>query len=144
MPTVELRFSPLPANVRTARLIVATVGRRSGVDESLLDEIKLAVGEACARAVGLHEAHRPDECVEVTIQDDAGRFTVEVRDHGPGGAEAAEIGGIDDIDRLVNGDLPAGLDLAVIAGLVDDVEITDAAPGTVVRMSWPLASVLAR
>ena len=140
MPTVELRFSPLPANVRTARLIVATVGRRTGVDESLLDEIKLAVGEACARAVGLHQAHRPAEAVEVSIHDDAERFTVEVRDHGPGGAEAAEI---EDLDELVDEGLPAGLDLAGIAGLVDDVEISEAGPGTIVRMSWPLATVAA-
>jgi serine/threonine-protein kinase RsbW len=137
VPTVLLRFSPLPANVRTARLVVATVGRRSGVDESLLDEIKLAIGEACARAVGVHEAHRPTEPVEVSIRDDADRFTVEVRDRGPGGAEAAEIG---DVDDLLDEDLPPGLDLAVIAGLVDDVEISEASPGTVVRMSWPLAA----
>lgn len=140
MPTVGLRFSPLPANVRTARLIVATVGRRSGVDESLVDEIKLAVGEACARAVGLHEAHRPADEVEVSITDDGGRFTVEVRDHGPGGAEAADIG---DLEGLLDEGLPAGLDLAVIAGLVDDVEIHDSGEGTVVRMSWPLAGVTA-
>ena len=40
------------AHVRTARLIAAAMARRSGVGEDVLDEVRLAVGEACARAVG--------------------------------------------------------------------------------------------
>ena len=49
--TVALR-SGRPRHVRTARLVAVAVARRAGVDEALLDEIRLAVGEACARAVG--------------------------------------------------------------------------------------------
>ncbi|MFD0854548.1 ATP-binding protein, partial [Actinomadura adrarensis] len=49
MATVELSFSALPVHVRTARLIVTAVARRSGVAEALLDEVRLAVGEACSR-----------------------------------------------------------------------------------------------
>ena len=45
MATVELRFSALPAHVRTARLVAAAVARRSGVDEAVLDEVRLAVGD---------------------------------------------------------------------------------------------------
>lgn len=44
MSTVELSFSALPVHVRTARLIVTAVARRSGVAEPLLDEVRLAVG----------------------------------------------------------------------------------------------------
>ena len=51
MPTVEVSFTALPAHVRTARLVATAVARRSGVAESLLDEVRLAVGEACSRAV---------------------------------------------------------------------------------------------
>ena len=56
MATVEVTFTPLPVHVRTARLVATAVARRSGVAESLLDEVRLAVGEACSRAV---EAHLP-------------------------------------------------------------------------------------
>lgn len=49
MATVELRFSALPEHVRTARLVAAAVARRAGVDEAVLDEVRLAVGEACTR-----------------------------------------------------------------------------------------------
>lgn len=48
MATVELTFSALPAHVRTARLVATAIARRTGVDESILDEVRLAVGEACS------------------------------------------------------------------------------------------------
>src|SRR4029450_124954 len=54
MATGEIRFRALPAPVRTARLVAAAAARRAGVDEQLLDEIRLAVGEACSRGVGGH------------------------------------------------------------------------------------------
>ena len=78
MATVELSFTPLPAHVRTARLIAAAVARRSGVAESLLDEVRLAVGEACSRAVEEHQLHCPAEPVRLALSDIAGRFEVEV------------------------------------------------------------------
>ena len=39
MATVQVEFTPLPAHVRTARLVATAVARRSGVDEALLDEV---------------------------------------------------------------------------------------------------------
>src|ERR1700722_20700733 len=80
MATVELSFTPLPAHVRTARLVAAAVARRSGVDESLLDEVRLAVGEACSRAVEEHRLHCPTEPVRLALTQEAGRFEVEVTD----------------------------------------------------------------
>ena len=41
MATVEVTFTPLPAHVRTARLVATAVARRSGVHESLLDEVAI-------------------------------------------------------------------------------------------------------
>jgi hypothetical protein len=51
VPTVTLRFSPLAEHVRTARLVAVSVARRAGFGENQLDEIRIAIGEACARAV---------------------------------------------------------------------------------------------
>jgi serine/threonine-protein kinase RsbW len=145
MPTVELRFTPLPAHVRTARLVASVLARRAGIDESLIDEVKLAVGEACARAVSLHQDHAGGQEVQVTLTDDDGCFQVAVRDRGPHdeGTDgdlppAPELGGM--VEELAGEEaapaLPPGFGLAVIAGLVDDVEITQVEPGTVVRMTW--------
>ena len=78
MATVEMSFTPLPAHVRTARLVATAVARRSGVDEALLDEVRLAVGEACSRAVEAHQEHCPGEPVRVALTGAGKRFEVVV------------------------------------------------------------------
>jgi anti-sigma regulatory factor (Ser/Thr protein kinase) len=139
VPTVELRFTPLPAHVRTARLVAASVGRRSGVDESLVDEIKLAVGEACARAVAIHQAQSSAADVVVRLIDDEGSYAITVRDCGTRSVD------LPDLDELrvdpaaeVPADLPADFGLAVVTGLVDDSDVSSDADGTTVSMRWPI------
>src|SRR6201993_4592475 len=83
MATVEVTFTPLPAHVRTARLVATAVARRSGVDEALLDEVRLAVGEACSRAGGAPGRHCPAEPVKIEMTDQGERFVVVVSDHAP-------------------------------------------------------------
>ena len=83
MATVEVTFTPLPAHVRTARLVATAVARRSGVDEALLDEVRLAVGEACSRAVEAHRRHCPAEPVKIEMTDQGERFIVVVSDQAP-------------------------------------------------------------
>jgi hypothetical protein len=78
MATVEMTFTPLPAHVRTARLVATAVARRSGVAEALLDEVRLAVGEACSRAVEVHQEHCPAEPVRVALTGSRERFEVVV------------------------------------------------------------------
>ena len=81
--TVELTFSALPAHVRTARLVATAIARRTGVEEALLDEVRLAVGEACSRAVEAHRLHCPGEPIRIELRDDLGRFEVTVTDSAP-------------------------------------------------------------
>src|SRR5579859_4696372 len=92
MATVEVTFTPLPVHVRTARLLATAVARRSGVAESLLDEVRLAVGEACSRAVEAHLRHCPGEPIRVTLTDDGERFEVAVTDAVPGSKRGPEAG----------------------------------------------------
>jgi anti-sigma regulatory factor (Ser/Thr protein kinase) len=137
MATVEVTFTPLPAHVRTARLIATAVARRSGVPESLMDEVRLAVGEACSRAVETHAAQCPAEPVRVALSDQEGRFEIEVINEGKAAGNAA--GG-----QAGDGtQMPPGFSLAVIAGLADDVQISETETGTSVKMSWPLVGYLA-
>lgn len=134
MATVELRFSALPEHVRTARLVAAAVARRAGVDESVLDEVRLAVGEACSRAVGLHQRVGVEGAVRVALTDQEKRFLIEVEDEaGPIGLPAEGQADGDDADE-------DALGLAVITGLVEDVEVTSGAEGGLIRMSWPVST----
>jgi len=135
--TVELTFSPLPAHVRTARLIATAVARRGGVDDTLLDEVRLAVGEACSRAVEAHQRQCPQEPVTVELRDCSDRFEVVVTDRvpddDPASAEGAPVSA--DLAEL-NGDLNLGF--AVISGLADDVDIASTPAGVRITMSWPV------
>jgi serine/threonine-protein kinase RsbW len=154
MATVEVTFTPLSAHVRTARLVATAVARRSGVPDALLDEVRLAVGEACSRAVEAHQAACPAEPVRVALTDRAGRFEVEVVNNGRSqvqvqaeAGDAATVGQSADPLRPVadfgaGALVPAGFSLAVIAGLADDVQISETPAGTSVRMSWPLSGSL--
>ena len=133
MATVEVAFTPLPAHVRTARLVATAVARRSGVPETLLDEVRLAVGEACSRAVEAHRLNCPAEPVRIALTGQDGRFEIEVINAGaaPGTATGE--------NRMV----PAGFSLAVIAGLADEVQISETSGGTSLKMSWPVSGSLA-
>lgn len=144
MATVELSFTALPAHIRTARLVATAVARRSGVDESLLDEVRLAVGEACSRAVEGHQLYCPAEPVRLALTDLAGRFEVEVTDTCAPDGRAADGQGAatapgDEPEESGRAGLPAGLGIAVLASLADDVQISATPDGTSIRMSWPTA-----
>ena len=139
MALVELLLAPLPAHVRTARLVTVAASRRAGLDDELVDELRLAVGEAASRAVGLHARHAPDLPVRITIEDGPDGLVVTVTDRGPAAGPltddlADEIVGAHDGDDVVDPDVA----LALLTGLVDTATIQVDAQGTVVTLRWPL------
>lgn len=152
MPTVRLSFSPAPAHVRTARLVGVAVARRAGVAEELLEEIRLAIGEACSRAVALHRSNGLSDLVDVTMLD-SDRFMVQVVDRAANGTSAAADRS-DPASFLAESATPpaagpdvlaeeavvARMGLALLAGLVEDLEVSviPGGAGTRVQMSWPL------
>jgi anti-sigma regulatory factor (Ser/Thr protein kinase) len=155
MATVEVTFTAVPAHVRTARLVALAVARRAGVSDELIDEVRLAVGEACSRAVGVNQNKAPDTPVTMRLVDEQDRFSVEVVDVGP---LEASVTGVDldlDPDALAEPApadaghdplpdlLPPGFGLAVISGLVENVNVTSETDGTHLRMTWPATDVMA-
>src|ERR1700761_489763 len=109
MATVEVTFTPLPVHVRTARLVATAGARRSGVAESLLDEVRLAVGEACSRAVEAHLRHCPGQPIRVALTDDGEQFQVVVTDAVPGAEHGMPTGTVAaDGNHAVPAAAPAG------------------------------------
>lgn len=134
MATVSLRFPPSPDLVRTARLVVVAAARRVRFDEGRLDELRLAVGEVCARAVRRCAAAAPppsvDPRVTVQVEDDGRCLAVRVvdpagADQGPGDDDAADGLGEDVV-------------LALVRGLADRVELGPGpgGPDGTVVMTW--------
>ncbi len=160
MATVRLSFSPYPAHVRTARLVGVAVARRAGVADATLDEVRLAIGEACSRAVALHRRHALSDLILVELRDDD-QFTVRVTDRAPGdGArptnhmsglvDDVDLSGLvddvdvfgrteDEIDALNEEYVAVGMGLTLLAGLVEELSVRPASVGfgTEVEMSWP-------
>jgi anti-sigma regulatory factor (Ser/Thr protein kinase) len=114
--TVRLAFPPEPRLLGTVRLIVGTVARKAGMDEEGIEDLKVAVSETCAVAVGdLTRAGLPDP-IEVDLVEQADRLGIEVRDRAP----AADLGGdAPDLDGEVD---DRQLGLALVGALVDDLK----------------------
>ncbi len=120
--TVALRFQAAPEHVRTARLVAVAVARRAGMDEVRLDEIRLAVGEVCARAVRRSlQSGKPGGDVVVELDDQGPTLDVVVTD-GAGLPESEE----------------ESVSLPLVRGLADAVTLEDGpgGPGGVIRMTW--------
>jgi hypothetical protein len=81
---VALRIEPDPELVSTARLFTAAAARRAGIDEGTIDDLKLAVTEACAAAI---EAGAPTIGIDATSDD--GSMIVEVTADALGGDTGA-------------------------------------------------------
>ena len=121
---VTIAITRDPALVRTVRLVAAAVARRAACKDSLIEEIRLAVGEACAVMIGPDEsAAVPEEKIEVQLQTE-GLFKVTV------------TGRVDGVD---SGFADVGVDpWALLQGLSDDVDVAETDGVTRLTMSWPL------
>jgi len=142
-----MTLSPRADQVRTARMVAATAARRSGVAEELLDDVRLAVAEACSRAVRRHVATGSTDLVALTFTDDVDAFSVAVIDRaGPNPAATGErpnyASGLDGDDPGIDLDDPDALSLALIAGLIPSHRVTagPTAGSTQVTMTWPLST----
>jgi anti-sigma regulatory factor (Ser/Thr protein kinase) len=101
---------------------VAALARISEAPDEVVEEIKLAVSEACTGAVSAAAAAGgSDEPVRVTATIDASRIVIDVFD--PRGSAPRPVAGPpSDIDT---GDLPfeQALSLPLIRGLVDELSL---------------------
>ncbi len=116
-----LEIAPEPEHVRTARLFAAAAARHFSVDEEKVDDLKVAISEACTNSFRAHQAARiSDPVVVVASPSDAGvKFAV--IDAGEG-FEPDQ--GSRDLDHTPPGGLFEGsLGLALIRKLFPDVEM---------------------
>jgi hypothetical protein len=120
---VVLEIAPDPALVRTVRLVAAAVARRSGLDEDLVEEVRLAVGEACAVMIGTEDSEAPpDGDLEIRLRRGEG---LQVEVSGSTGPQQEELSDL-------------GLDpWAVLRGLFEHGSVEERAGGATVRLSWP-------
>lgn len=133
-PVVELEIPARAEYVGLARLVVsslATARRRLGQDR--IDDLKLAVSEACTNAIEAHAVVKVDERITLRWSEADDRLQVQIEDRGHGfdPAQLAAHPPVTDPDRL---NFERGLGIPLIRTLVDEVAFDPAEGGTSVRM----------
>jgi hypothetical protein len=111
----EIELPGDPAYVATARMFASSLARQVGVEEEMLDDLKLAVSEACARALGFAAA---GDGLRVKAHLAEDRLVFEI----PQGSGSAS--------PPPTGDLAPGLSLELVTVLFDDAEVIQDDDGT--------------
>jgi serine/threonine-protein kinase RsbW len=110
---VELRIPSKAEWVAVARLAVAAVANRLNFSIEDIEDVKLAVAEACTNCI--QHAHGSDQ-IEITCETETDSLTVRVRDYGSGTRPAAVAPGDEEEPRV------GGLGVFLIRSLMDSVE----------------------
>lgn len=80
---VALEIPPRSAYVAVVRLALSALARGAGFDDEVVEDLKIAVSEACTNAVLSHEETGTDAPVTVTWTRDDHAVAIEVSDRGP-------------------------------------------------------------
>jgi anti-sigma regulatory factor (Ser/Thr protein kinase) len=136
MAKVALTVGQDPANVRLVRLVSAAVARMVGLGDDVLDEVRLGVSEACGLAIDALDAARSDAPMSLVFDDSDG-LAVVVRT--PAALpERHEVSvpadpALEDSPSIAHVLLDR---LALIEGLIDDVDVQSGPDGSAVTMRW--------
>jgi serine/threonine-protein kinase RsbW len=127
-----LEIPPIAAYVGMARLFVGSLARHFGVEEGTVQDLKLAVSEACNGAIRVRGSGPSDDPVRIVSSNDGGRLVVQVDDAADSEASA---------DASTTEDLVRGLGLELIQALFPDVEMIPSLGGRKgVRLAVPVGA----
>jgi serine/threonine-protein kinase RsbW len=123
-----LKAPPDPAYVSAARLFAATVARQVGVAEENLDDVKVAIGEACARAL----ATAPERPLSVRAERSDLRLAFEVEQGQASSSSPSDLTSSpsDLTSTPTPQELAVGLNLELITALFDDADVVLRSDGT--------------
>ena len=115
---VSLEIPPRSPYVGVVRLAVAALARTRGMDEEAVEDLRMAVSEACANAVLTNEEAGTDEAVVVDWYDEGDRLVIEVGDRGAAAAPDASAVDTDGFSSRV------AMSVALLESLVDEFSFT--------------------
>lgn len=134
---VVARFGPGDDYRPAVHLVVAAAATLDPpLPRGRLQDLRLAVTEACSNAVKVHRREAAEDPVVVFCEiDEQQRFVVEVRDRGPGFDPAAvpEVPDAEDPSRL---EYESGLGVCLIEELADEAHFEPLDDGTLVSMAF--------
>lgn len=127
----SIEFPPDAHHVSTARIFSAAVARHFGADPADIDDLKIALTEACGSAIS-HSRGAAAQPIRVSASPASGMLTFEVNGH-----RRAEL-----LDRSATGpgemnteEQILALSAELISALFPDAEFVDTPDGTFFRLS---------
>jgi serine/threonine-protein kinase RsbW len=132
---LELEIPARPEFVALVRLVVSSVASsRRVLAEERIDDVKLAVSEACTNAIEAHSDVETDDHVVVRLFEGDDRLDVVIDDRGTGfdPESLPEHPPVTDPERL---NFERGLGIPLIRTLVDEVDFDSGDDGTSVRLN---------
>lgn len=132
---IELELPARAEYVALARLVISSLASAHRVlTEDRIDDLKLAVSEACTNAVEAHSQTDHAQGVVLRCHEHADRLEIEITDEGSGfdPDDLPEHPPVTDPERL---NFERGLGIPLIRTLVDEVSFDSGPGGTTVRMT---------
>ncbi len=121
---LRLAIPPEAGYIAMARMFAGSVSRHYGCDEDVVEDVKVAVSEACTNSVKAHRDGGTNESIELRAHARDGELTFEIVDSGKGiDAEmqaAVQQGAVTPAAGLYEG----SLGLALIRSLFPGAEIS--------------------
>ena len=131
---VRLRIPARPVFVGVARTVVVSAATTiADLDEERLEDLRIAVSEACTNAVEANDERGESDSVTIQCLLDTDRFEVRIEDRGAG-LDTADAAARRDLRALAEAAAERGWGIQLIRALVDDVEFVSAGTGTAVRL----------
>ena len=131
---VELEIPARAEFLAVARLVVVSAASiEPAFTEERLDNLRLAVSEACTNAIEAHRNGQNEDRVHIRCDLNDERIEVEVVDRG-NGFDPDDIEALPDVEDPRRLDHENGLGLMMMRHFTDEAEIRSSTNGTAVRL----------
>jgi serine/threonine-protein kinase RsbW len=131
---VRLEIPPRPDHLALVRLVLSgTLAIERPIPERRVEDLRLAVTEACANAVDAHQASGDTRSIEVAIETSPGRVAVTVTDHA-GGFDPEELAPQPSVTNPGRLRHERGLGMSLMRSHVDELEFQPTGDGTAVTL----------
>jgi len=138
---LELAIPPYPGSIAMARIFGASVTRHFGCGEDSVEDVKIALSEACTNSVKAHQDNGVEEPIRIIGTAEENELVFEVVDAGPGIDPERHLSASDNTPPA--GLFEGSLGLTVIRSLFPDAEIgPNDDVGTTVRFAVKRGTVI--
>jgi serine/threonine-protein kinase RsbW len=139
---LRLAIPPDAGYIAMARMFAGSVARHYGVDEDVVEDVKVAVSEACTNSVKAHHDSGTTEPIELRARALDGGLTFEIVDSGKGIDTALQTAIDESAATPAAGLYEGSLGLTLIRSLFPGAEILrNDDRGTTVRFVVPVEPV---